>query len=246
MAARVLTNVRLFTGGADLTTVNNKIGFAAEVEEKPRTNFGSNGYVEVLGGLGSAKAEAAGQWEAGDAGKVDDVSWTDLGGLSAWTICPHTADVGEPGYLLKALRGSYKLGDAVGEVAPWEAMASSAWPATRGKILHPPGTARSATGTGTAVEHVAVTSDQHLYATLHVLSVSGTSTPTITVTVESDVDALFNGSETTRITFTAATARTGEILRVAGPITDTFYRATWTITGTTPSFLFLVGLAVGP
>jgi hypothetical protein len=57
------------------------------------------------------------------------------------------------------------------------------------------------------------------------------------------VDIAF-GTPVDQITFTPRTVAGGEILRVVGPITDTFYRATYTITGTTPSFLFNVSLGV--
>jgi hypothetical protein len=243
MSKFILTDCRIYSGGADLSTRSNKATLMAEVEEKDATAFAGGGYTEVLGGLASAKFDGEGQWEAGDAGKVDDVSWSGLGGLGPLTVCPDGADVDDLAWLMYGMRGSYSLGDSVGEVAPWSASLASSWPLARGRIAHPPGTARTATGDGTAVELGAVPAGQYLYAGLHVLSASGT-TPSITVAIESDVDALFNGSETTRTTFSAATDRGGQIQRVAGAITDTFWRATWTVSGTTPSFLFVVSLGI--
>lgn len=249
MAIAPMFNTRLFAASADLTGRSNKVSLAAEFEDKDVTTFlpegdADTGWKKVMGTLASSSLAAEGFWEAGDDGKVDDEAWANLGSVIPFTICPVSGAVGEVAYLLKALRSQYKLGAAVGDVAPWTAGATGTWPVPRGRVLHPAGTARTATGDGTAVEYVAATSDQYLYATLHVLSIAGTSTPTITVAIESDVDALFNGSETVRITFDAATAIGGQIKRVVGPITDTFYRATWTITGTNPSFLFLVGVGV--
>lgn len=244
MGIFVQTNVRLFVGGADLTSRSNKVELASEVEEKDVTNYGSGGWKEVLGGLFSTAVGGEGQWEAGDLGKIDDDAWAALGAVHGYTICPDTADVASVAWLSQAMRAQYKLGGQVGDVAPWMWAAAGSWPLARGKVLHPPGTARTVTGDGTAVEHVAVSATQYLYATLHVLSVAGTDTPTITVTVESDVDALFDGSETTQISFDAATAIGGQIMRAAGPITDTFYRVTHTITGTDPSFLYIAAVGV--
>jgi hypothetical protein len=83
-----------------------------------------------------------------------------------------------------------------------------------------------------------------MYAALHVLSVAGTATPTITARVESSVDNTF-ASPTTRLTFAAATAVSGQTLRTAGTaITDTWWRVAWTISGTTPSFLFAAALGI--
>ncbi len=249
MGKFILRNVRLFAGGADLTSVNNSVELASEVEEKETTNFGDydptsdKTWKSVLGGLASTSLSAKGQWEAGDAGKVDDSTWSGMGAVDGFTACPHTAADGALAWVVKALRSSYKLGGEVGDVAPWEAEAVGSAPLARGLVAHPPGTARIASGTGTGRELGAVTSAQSLYANLHVLSVAGTSTPTITVRVESDDNSGFT-SATTRLTFSAATARGGQSLSVAGSITDTWWRMAWTITGTDPSFLLLASFGI--
>ncbi|MER5882717.1 hypothetical protein ABT160_02695 [Streptomyces sp. NPDC001941] len=243
MAKTILTDVRLFAVGADLTGNSNKVELSGEFEEKDTTNYGSAGWKEVLAGLGSAEINGEGQWEAGDATKVDDASWAQLGGLGPWTVCPTAATVGALAYLTRALRCSYTFLGEVGEVAPWQAKATSHWPLVRGQIAHPPGTARTATGTGTALQLGAVAAGQRMYAGLHVLSAAGT-TPSITCRVESDDNAGFS-SPTTRLTFAAATAPSGEPLRTDGTaITDNYWRAAWTISGTSPSFMFALSLGI--
>jgi hypothetical protein len=246
MSKTVLTNVRCFAVGVDLTGNSNKIELSSEVEAKETTNYGSQGYKEVLGGLGSAEISGEGQWEALDATKVDDGAWAGLGGVGPWSVSANNgAAVGDLAYFTQALRSDYKLFDAVGEVAPWTSTAKSAWPLVRGQFAHPPGTARTATGTGTGIQVGAVATGKRMYASLHVLSVAGTATPTITARVESSVDNTF-ASPTTRLTFTAATAVGGQILRTAGTaVTDTWWRVAWTISGTTPSFLFTAALGIG-
>ncbi|MFG2699531.1 hypothetical protein [Streptomyces sp. NPDC048386] len=245
MGSFVLTNVRLFTGGADLTSVSNKVEITTKVDEKETTNYGSNGYKELIGGLASSEFAGEGQWEAGDPSMVDDAAWAQLGTLGGWSVGPVGAAVGDLAYFTKALRCDYKLGGAVGDVAPWTSGGKGSWPLVRGQFAHPPGTARTADGTGTGLNVGAVAAGQRLYAALHVLSVAGTSTPTITARVESDADNTF-ASPTTQLTFTAATAISGEILRTDGSaITDTVWRLAWTITGTGPSFLFAATLGIG-
>lgn len=243
MSKFVLTNVRLFTAGVDLTSASNKVELTAKIEEKETTNYGSNGYKELVGGLGSCEFASEGQWEAGDPGKVDDAAWAQLGGVGAWSVGPVGAAVGSLAYLTKVLRCDYKLGDAVGEVAPWTSGGKGSWPLARGQFAHPPGTARTATGTGTGLNLGAVAAGKRMYAALHVLSVAGT-TPSITARVESSVDNTF-ASPTTRLTHTAANAIGGEILRTDGTaITDTWWRVAWTITGTGPSFMFASTLGI--
>lgn len=245
MAKTILTNVRLFAVAVDLTANSNKVELSAEVEAKDSTNYASAGWKENLGGIASAEFSAEGQWEAGDSSKVDDASWAQLGGIGPWSVSANnSAAVGDLAYFTGALRSDYKLGDAVGEVAPWTGTAKSNWPLVRGQFAHPPGTARTASGTGTALNLGAVAAGDRLYAALHVLSVAGT-TPSITARVESD-DAVGFPSATTRLTLNAATAAGGQILRTDGTaITDTWWRIAWTISGTTPSFLFAATLGIG-
>lgn len=243
MSHFILSDVRLFAGGTDLTAASNKVEVDASVEDKDSTTFASAGWKEVLGGLASTSIDAEGLWDAGDPSLVDDNRWAALGGASGWSVCPQLANVGSLAYFTKAMDASYQLGGQVGDLAPYQAKAMSTWPLVRGQIAHPPGTARTTTGTGTGLQLGAVGATQQLYAALHVLSVAGTGTPTITVAVESDADNSF-ASPVTALTFGAATAVGGQILRAPGPNTDPWFRPKWTISGTSPSFLFVVALGV--
>jgi hypothetical protein len=245
MGKTVLLNVRTFAVGVDLTGVSNKIELSTDVEVKDSTNYGSQGYKEVVGGIGSAELSGEGQWEAGDLTKVDDGAWAQLGGVGPWSVSANNgAAVGDLAYFTQFLRCDHKIGGEVGEVAPWTSTAKSAWPLVRGQFAHPPGTARTATGVGTGLNLGAVATNKRLYASLHVLSVAGT-TPSITARVESSVDNTFS-SPTARLTFAAATTVGGQALRTNGTaITDTWWRVAWTISGTTPSFLFAAALGIG-
>jgi hypothetical protein len=244
MAKMVLLNVRTFAGGADLTANTNQVEINSSVEIKDATNYGSGGWKEVLAGLASTTIKASGQWEALDTSKVDDAAWARLGLVNAWSIAPVDGSVGSPAYLTQALDSAYTLGGAVGDTAPFQTEANGSWPLARGQIIHPPGTPRTATGNGTGVQLGAVTTGQRLYGALHVLSVAGTAAPTIACVVESDTSNAF-AAPNARLTFATSGARSGEILRTAGvAITDTWYRIRWTITGTTPSFLFMASLGI--
>ncbi|KIF69243.1 hypothetical protein HY68_12640 [Streptomyces sp. AcH 505] len=243
MGKQVLLDCRLFSPGADLSGASNKIELSSEIEDKDTTNYRSQGWKEVIGGLGSAEISGEGQWEAGDPGLVDNASWSDLGGRGPYTVCPNDSVVGALAYFTLGMRTDYKLGDAVGEVAPWTGTVKSSWPMVRGQIAHPPGTARTATGLGTALNLGAIPAGKRLYAALHVLSAAGT-TPSLTARIESDDSAGF-ASPTTQLTFAPATAPGGQILRGDGlALADTYYRVAWTISGTAPSFMLAVSLGI--
>ncbi|MEU7399737.1 hypothetical protein [Streptomyces sp. NPDC044948] len=245
MGKSVLTNVRCFAVGLDLTSASNKIELTTGVEEKPTTNYGSEGWGEVVGGLASAEIAGEGQWEAGDETLVDDATWDQLGGVGPWSISANNSSaVGSLAYFTRAMRADYTLLGEVGEVAPWTSTAKSSWPLVRGQFAHPPGTARTATGNGTALQLGAVLTRKRVYASLHVLSVAGT-TPSLTVRVESAPDDTF-AAPTTRATFDAATEAGGQIVRTDGTaITDTWWRLAWDITGDAPSFLFAAAFGIG-
>lgn len=242
----VLVDVRTYLAGADLTGYSNKVELAAVVEDKDRTTFASNGWKERVGGLFDLSASAEGFWQAGDLSMPDDMFWANLGVSTVpLTMVPTSGAVADLTYLSRITQCSYKPGAQVGELLAWSADLKGNWPLVRGQILHPQGTARTTTGNGTGVQVGAVTSAQRMYACLHVLSIAGSSTPTITVKIQSSVDNTF-ASPTDRIAFTAATTLQGQASSVLGAVTDTWWRAVWTISGSSPSFLFAVSAGVGP
>lgn len=246
MGGTVLLNARIFAGAADLTGSTNRVELSCTVEEKDATTFkpsGAAAWREVLGGVASTTVSAAGTWEAGDPGMVDDALWAALNGRSRllWTVCPAGASPGDLAYFASGLVTSYQIGDAAGEVAPWEAEAAGSGLLLRGAVAVSPG-ARGGDGEGDGLQLGALAAGQRLYAGLHVLSAAGTS-PSLTVRVESDTDDTW-GSPTTRATFNPATGAGSQVVSVTGPVTDTWWRVAWEITGTDPSFVFLVAVGI--
>lgn len=246
MSKLVLLDTRVFVAGADFSGSENKIELEEEAEVKAVTNFRSGGAEENLAGIAKVNIAAAGQWEAGDAGKVDDAIWAGRRRAEPWSVGPTGASDLAPGnlmWLTSAIREKATIWGGVGEVAGWDATAKGTWPLVRGQSAHASGVPRTATGSGSSLQLGAVAADQHLYANLHVVSVAGTSTPTITAKVQSD-NATGFPSATDRGSFAAKTAIGGESIRVAGPVTDDWWRVSWTITGSSPSFLFLVTMGI--
>lgn len=239
MANQVLMDVDVYQGGADLSGQTNKVQLQAMVAALTATTFGSGGAVERKGGLRSAKIMVAGFWDAGTAGLPDDRAFGDLGvtGTPMTLIPTLGGTAGDLAYVTRIVEMDYTPFGQVGELIPFSVNAMSDVPLVRGQVLHPNGTPRTATGSGTAVQLGAVPAGQRIWAGLHVMSISGTGSPTLTVRLQSAPSSGF-ASPTTQATFTAATALSGEFKSAAGAITDTWWRADWTISGTTPSFLF--------
>lgn len=243
-----LFNVELFAGGARLTSRANVVNLNTDVEELDVTTFKPVGHVnsgwkEVIGGLRMSGIEASGFWEAGDDSMVDDNMWAGLGSIHAITVAPLGATVGDLAWVMQGLRAQYRLFGQIGQAAPWTMTAAGRSPLARGVILLGPSTTLTTTTQGTAVEYIAASASQQLFANLHVLDASGES-PAMTVIIESDNTEDFDGSETTRITFDEVSDISSQYKSLGGAITDTWYRVSVTTAGTSPSFTAVVSIGV--
>lgn len=249
---QVLLDTGIYLGGADLTGYSNKIAQAAEAESLDRTTFlpatdPNFGWRRKVGGVLDATFELEGFFEAADLSKPDDSLWAGLGTATLpLTTFPEGGASGDLAYVTRVLETEYKPGASHGQLLAWSAACKGNWPIARGKLLHPNGTARTSSGNGTAYQLGAVSASQAMYVNLHTISVSNTVSPSLTVAIESDATNSFSGAQTVRGTMSAATAISGQALRIAGAITDTWWRATWTISGASASFLFAVSAGIGP
>lgn len=245
MSKMVFLDARTFVSGADLSGWGNKIEIGEEWEDKKTTNWRSGKAVERVAGLGDVSISAEGQWEAGSLAMPDDSFWGNRRVIEPWTVASDgqsDLSAGTLVYLTQALRTKMTLMDAVGEVAPWAAAANGSWPLVRGLSMHPSGTARTATGNGTTVDFLAgPAAGQSIYAALHVVGVAAGG-GSLTVSIQSAVASNF-ASPTTRGTFVAATALSGQAIKITNPGTDRYWRVVYTIAGgTSPSFLFIPSL----
>lgn len=241
--AVVLLDAMYFVGAVDLTGQSNRIEFEDSIEEKETTNWASQGRKEYIGGLESVAINAAGQWEAGGSTLVDDAMWASRRVVESHLTFPNGSDVGDVAYFTRALRTNAKLDWSIGEVAPWALTAMGSDPAVRGPILHPPGTAVTGDGDGSAVQHIAVPAGKRLWGLAVVPEYSGLDS--LVVTVESDTVATFDGSAETRLTFDTFTDVGWNVQRTTvGAHADTWYRVSFDATGTgSADVIVAIGIA---
>jgi len=234
-------NVQTWFAGYDMTGDLNSTALAMEYDALEATPFqpGTNTTPARVraAGMESVTLEEAGFWQAGSTA-VDPVAFAALGaaGASQPVSNSHDGIEGSPAYLYRVRAFNYQLFGSVGEIAPFRLSAQSARGTglasvggIRGQVLKTKANVSATGATGTALQLGAVASGQYLYAVFHEFAV-GT---TITAVLESNADNTF-GSPTTRITFGPITSVGGTWgTRVAGPITDTWYRLRITaVTGT--------------
>lgn len=244
MAVLSLTNAKVLVAQADLSGRSNSVELAHTVDELDSTVFNSSGYRSMVGGLHAVTCSLEGFWEAGGATLPDDRLFADLGVASVpMTVTPTGGAVADVSYITRVVRPSYTAGAAVGELMAFTTMASGdGTPLVRGQVAD--NTTRTATATTTALTLSAPTATQRVYAAIHVLSVSGTS-PSLTVTLQGDSSGSFP-SPATVATSSAITAAGATWL--AGPVgatADAFYRLSYVISGTSPSFVVVASIGVG-
>jgi hypothetical protein len=239
---QVYKNVKIFAGGYDISGSSNKLVLAYAFDEVPMPAFGLPAKF-ALPGLPKLTYSLEGHADsAASPAGVEDVLFAGLAVADVpWLWCPVTGAAGETGYLAKAVGFSYEAGGALGAANDFTAAGVGAnEKLIRGMMLE--NSQMTATGSGTARQLTAVSATQKLYAILHVLAVEGTN-PTLDLIIQSD-DASGFSSPVTRLTFTQKTAIGASFISVAGPITDDYFRASYTIGGTN-SPKFTIAVAVG-
>ena len=241
MAHYVLTSPKVWIDGYDFSGDYNKLAINYEADEVENTSFGDDTHV-FLPGLKRFDAQLEGAVNIG-AALVEGISFGKVGTADVpVTIGLDTGADGETAYTMKALAVGYSPGATIGEIARFSvSIAASNERLVRGTIMH--NATRTSTSDGTARQLGATLAGQSLYATLHVITVSGDD-PTLDVVVASAASDSWPGAG--RITFDEQSA-IGAVFAtpLAGEITDTWYRVQYTIGGTnTPTFEFIVIIGI--
>lgn len=242
MAIFALTDGRCYIGGYDLSDHIVGMNLNLTSEELDTTTINSGGYRSRQGGLQDAQFSANGYYEAG-ANKPDALLGASTGSEHIITVMADSG-AGDTSYFFKATQFEYTLLGAVGELTPFNISASqSADKPVKATQMNDDSATITASGNTTARQIGAVSSTQSVYASIHVWSVAGTSTPTLTAKIQSDNGSGFS-SPTDRITMTSATAITSEYKSLAGAITDDYWRVNWTVSGSSPIFKAIVSIGI--
>lgn len=241
MATQIVTLAKVFLGKYELTGDLNAVAIEEGVDMQDATALGADTKISKAG-LKTVKASVAGFVNLG-AGLSEEFLASQLAVADVpFTVGPTTGAEGEPAYSFLASLASFNpVAGAVGDIQKFEAEAeATSSELVRGIILT--NAARSGSGNGTVFNPGAVGAGQKLYGVLHMPVITGG--PTVTVKIQSASSGGF-GSPTDRITFSGLAVPGSQWIEVAGPITDAFWRATWTFAGGAgPSATFLVHMAI--
>jgi len=230
MSTQVLLTPKVWFGGYDLSADLSAAAFDGSTPPIDFTNFASAGNYEGKPGIRKTAFSMAGFFNAQPTDEQLQAALS-LTAIPA-SFAPLTGVEGEPAYSMQCNLATYAPGAPVGEAFKFSASGDGTGPLVRGTILN--NAARITTGSGTIFQLGAVGAAQGIYAALHVVAVAG-GTPTLAVILQSASTGGF-GSPTTRLTFTSATGITSEWKQALGAITDQYWRLSWTIGGSSPSF----------
>lgn len=243
MASQILTNCKLYSGGYDLSGDTNKLNLSFTVEDKDNTTFGMTAHSRIAG-LRDLQIEHDGFNNNANAQPGDSQLFAQLGAAEAVTSVLVDGTDGGNGYFSKLIATDYTpVAGATGDVYAYTVKLAGTSDLYRGTVLLPPSPTVTTTGTGTARQLGAVSAAQSVRAALHVFSVGGTASPTLTMKVQSAASSGF-ASPNDRITFAGATAVGAQLGTTAGAITDTWWRVSYTISGTNPVFGAVVTVSI--
>lgn len=230
MGSFALVDVTTHVAGYDMTTDMNQLSMNVSADELEDTTFGSGKFRTRKAGLKDVEADLEGYWQAGTTA-VDTESFASLGVADQVVTMGPSAVEGETAYLWRGEKFTYSSFGEIGSLVPFSLnmKGSNGQGLSRGVWLKSKANVAAIGATGTAFQLVGgVASGAALYGNFHVFS-AGT---TVTAVVESATANTFAGA-TTRLTFGPITAVGGTMVRLVGPITDTWFRVRVSaITGT--------------
>lgn len=234
MGSYAATGHTTFVGGFDFSTELNALTMDIAYDELNDTRFGHIGRARKAG-LEAVESQLGGLWSAGTGAPDTEIASTLATSVQPVTHTPTGTEL-DVSWFYQGRHFRYQQGGQIGELYPFELNAKSAKGsgltsvgAVRGRLLKAKGNVSATGALGSGYQLGAVGASQYLYGALHVFS-AGT---TITMVLESDDNSGFS-SATTRATLGPITTAGGTwATRVAGAITDDYYRFRVTaITGT--------------
>lgn len=238
MATYVQTQSKLWVDGYDWSGDMNAMALEHSVEAQDDTVFGDSTRSNA-GGLKMISCAHEGLYTGG--ATEDKVYFDKIGTADTpMTICPTTGAYGERAYFFKSMLSQYSPQAQIGEMMRFSVTGVGTGDLIQGNVLFPMTTATS-TSTSTGQVLGACGATETVYAALHVTAASAADT--LDVVIQSDTSGF--SSPTTRITF-AQKAAIGSEYATLGPaaITDTYWRISYTIGGSDPSFTFAVVLGI--
>ena len=244
MAAQTLLTATICVGAFDISASSAEVNTspkAVVVKEVP--SFGGGGFMAKAVGVRDAGFSVAGWSDL--SGITQQVTTQLLGTQQLVSAAVPGTTAGDPAEFMRGtLSALTTWGGKIGDASMFLIEATPDAASVTGQVAAPLAV-RTTTGTGTAIAATGPSATQRVHAGLHIISASGT-TPSLTVKIQSAPASNF-ASPTDRITLNAASGAGWQYAATSpAAVTDGWWRATWTISGTGPSFTFAVLFGIAP
>lgn len=237
MATGILKDQRVFVAGKEVSQYTRAVSLSAAAEALDSTALNQDARAATAGLLSS---EFSLSLLFDDQAAMDSLVNSVHGSAVLISVGVVAGADGEPVYFSRMVPlSSTPVQGAAGDLVQIDLGAQGADSLYRGTIMAPLAS-RGSDGSGVVRQLGAASSKVVLAA--HVVSVSGT-TPSLTIDAESDDNPGFT-TPTARASLSGITAAGGYLTSAAGAVTDTYWRVSWTIGGASPSFTFIVYLAL--
>lgn len=246
MSSLVLTNAKTYLAHFDITGFMNRVNLDYAAAALKDTRMGHTTEVNK-GGLKTVSFQIGGFADPASDG-MEAIAHPRIGGSNTpLTTSPAGGAVGDVAYFFNALKASMNTFGLHGALMPFQGTAVGGGEAidklVRGQVFVSSAVAKTASSDSSIIQLGAVSATQRVHAALHVIGpVTGTN-PTLTVTVFSAPNVGF-GTASARLAFRQATGMTSQIVTAIGPITDEFWRVSYALGGTNPSFPFIVVVGI--
>ena len=205
MATVTLTDVRLFSGGYEISSDHNQLTLNLARVLNKATVFGqkSNTYRY---GIMSMDYSLAGYFDADGTSAIDDIheaQWAaDVSNVL--TIVEPDGAAGAQAYSFEAIDSALSpFGGNIGGMTIFGVSGKGTGDALRGTLVEDATTVRSTSSNSSAYQLGAVTAGESVRAALHIVAITGA--PTLDVTIQSDSVSAMT-SPTTVITFPQASS----------------------------------------
>lgn len=247
----ILSNCGIFAGGYNITGLSNAVNLVITPDIRDRTCFGDLGRVRAYGMEDMALTVAGFRdMTAGANDEMMRAAWENSSQVPVSLFIPATSGAavveGDLAYFFASWTPQYVIGGAHGDDLMFNFAAQNGpvgYPCAIGLVLNPGLTAVTEDGNTTGVNLGAVATGQYAYAILHVTEVSADDS--IVVSIESAATDEFI-DPTTKFLFDSADAISSQFpVRIAGPITDAYWRAVHNVTGESVSIKYACALAKG-
>lgn len=247
MSITPLTSALVLVGAVDASGQADSMEIAITAQNKEYTTFGSGGFVQQMAVLKGGTVKLDGFADYSGSGVDQWLAGQGIGANFPVSVAIPGTAAGDPAHFTYAQFESWTpVTGKVGDLArtPVNFGISNGVPEVKG-LLGATLTSRSASDNGSAVALTGPSASQKLYAALHCTGFVGGTAPTLVVKVQSDDNSGFT-SATDRITFSTLNNTPGtQFSSVAGDFsTETYHRASWTITGTPTGVTFAVFFGV--